>query len=111
MASALEAKEEERKAAQNELDDLLIVFSDLEEKAEKYKVRLGSRFVWMCVLTRFRNASRLWERMYLMGRMKTKTKTMKSSGAGKRSIKDKQRLDLILRLCIYGMMTVRVHRH
>jgi hypothetical protein len=33
-----EEKEEERKATQNELDDLLIVFSDLEEKADKYKV-------------------------------------------------------------------------
>ncbi|KAK1832103.1 intracellular protein transport protein USO1 [Podospora conica] len=36
----LEEKEEEKKAIQNELDDLLIVFSDLEEKADKYKERL-----------------------------------------------------------------------
>ncbi|KAK3315248.1 p115 like vesicle tethering protein [Apodospora peruviana] len=38
----LEKKEEERKAAQDELDDLLIVFSDLEEKVTKYKDRLKS---------------------------------------------------------------------
>ncbi|KAK0705195.1 p115 like vesicle tethering protein [Lasiosphaeris hirsuta] len=36
----LEAKEEERRATQNELDDLLIVFSDLEEKVTRYKDRL-----------------------------------------------------------------------
>jgi len=34
----MEKKEEEREAAQTELDDLLIVFSDLEEKVAKYKV-------------------------------------------------------------------------
>ncbi|KAK3946220.1 p115 like vesicle tethering protein [Diplogelasinospora grovesii] len=38
----IEEKEEERKATQNELDDLLIVFSDLEEKVAKYKERLKS---------------------------------------------------------------------
>lgn len=32
-------KEEEKDAAQAELDDLLIVFNDLEEKVAKYKVR------------------------------------------------------------------------
>lgn len=31
-------KEEQRIAVQYELDDLLMVFGDLEEKAEKYKV-------------------------------------------------------------------------
>jgi len=35
----VEEKEEERKSTQNELDDLLIVFSDMEEKVTKYKVR------------------------------------------------------------------------
>ncbi|KAL2018059.1 hypothetical protein VTK56DRAFT_1325 [Thermocarpiscus australiensis] len=35
-----EEKEEERKAVQSELDDLLIVFGDLEEKVSKYKERL-----------------------------------------------------------------------
>lgn len=35
-------KETERQAAQNELDDLLMVFGDLEEKASKYKERLRS---------------------------------------------------------------------
>lgn len=33
-------KETEREAAQNELDDLLMVFGDLEEKVAKYKERL-----------------------------------------------------------------------
>lgn len=32
-----------RKTAQAELDDLLIVFGDLEEKAARYKVRLCKR--------------------------------------------------------------------
>ena len=30
----------EKKAIQSELDDLLMVFGDLEEKSEKYKERL-----------------------------------------------------------------------
>jgi hypothetical protein len=33
-------KEIERQAAQSELDDLLMVFGDLEEKSQKYKQRL-----------------------------------------------------------------------
>ncbi|KAK0673470.1 p115 like vesicle tethering protein [Cercophora samala] len=36
----VEEKEKERKAAQGELDDLLMVFGDLEEKVNKYKERL-----------------------------------------------------------------------
>ncbi|KAK0651324.1 p115 like vesicle tethering protein [Cercophora newfieldiana] len=40
LRKEVEGKEEERRAVQGELDDLLIVFSDLEEKAEKYKERL-----------------------------------------------------------------------
>ena len=38
-------KEEERKIAQGELDDLLMVFGDLEEKVSKYKVGLSSHYV------------------------------------------------------------------
>ncbi len=34
----LEEREEQRVATQAELDDLLMVFGDLEEKVEKYKV-------------------------------------------------------------------------
>jgi len=34
-------KEEERESAQTELDDLLMVFGDLEEKVAKYKVCLS----------------------------------------------------------------------
>ncbi|KAH8816298.1 p115 like vesicle tethering protein [Xylogone sp. PMI_703] len=37
---SLVAKEEEKQAVQSELDDLLMVFGDLEEKANKYKDRL-----------------------------------------------------------------------
>ncbi|KAG0651473.1 Intracellular transport USO1 [Hyphodiscus hymeniophilus] len=37
---ALAEKEKERTAVQSELDDLLMVFGDLEEKSEKYKERL-----------------------------------------------------------------------
>ncbi|KAK0706654.1 p115 like vesicle tethering protein [Lasiosphaeria miniovina] len=46
-SAQLEAKEEERKTVQSELDDLLIVFSDLEDKVTKYKVsyKLGSSYL------------------------------------------------------------------
>lgn len=33
-------REEEKKATQTELDDLLMVFGDLEEKVARYKVRI-----------------------------------------------------------------------
>ncbi|KAI0376581.1 p115 like vesicle tethering protein [Hypomontagnella monticulosa] len=36
----LEEKEEQKAATQSELDDLMMVFADLEEKVEKYKKRL-----------------------------------------------------------------------
>lgn len=38
--SQLKTKDEEKAAVQTELDDLLMVFGDLEEKVEKYKVSL-----------------------------------------------------------------------
>jgi chromosome segregation ATPase len=38
--SALNDKEKARQAAQSELDDLLMVFGDIEEKVSKYKERL-----------------------------------------------------------------------
>lgn len=34
----LKDKDTERKTVQSELDDLLMVYSDLEEKAKQYKV-------------------------------------------------------------------------
>jgi chromosome segregation ATPase len=37
---SLAEMEKEKKAVQNELDDLLMVFGDMEEKTEKYKDRL-----------------------------------------------------------------------
>jgi intracellular protein transport protein USO1 len=37
---SLAEKEEEKKTIQSELDDLLMVFSDLEAKATKYKEKL-----------------------------------------------------------------------
>ena len=40
VEEALAEKENERKAVQSELDDLLMVFGDLEEKSSKYKERL-----------------------------------------------------------------------
>lgn len=36
--SQVKSKDEEKAAVQTELDDLLMVFGDLEEKVEKYKV-------------------------------------------------------------------------
>ncbi len=38
MEAQLKGKDEEKAAIQNELDDLLMVFGDLEDKAERYKV-------------------------------------------------------------------------
>jgi hypothetical protein len=38
-ASLISNKEVQREAVQNELDDLLMVFGDVEEKVAKYKVR------------------------------------------------------------------------
>lgn len=38
VSSQLEQKDQEKQVAQNELDDLLMVFADLEEKLSKYKV-------------------------------------------------------------------------
>ncbi len=38
--SSLLEKEKEKQAVQSELDDLLMVFGDLEDKATKYKKRL-----------------------------------------------------------------------
>jgi len=79
-AIEVEAKEEERKAAQNELDDLLIVFSDLEEKAEKYKVSslLGGCDGLLTVADfDSRNASKLWVRACLMGKTTMKKKGVK----------------------------------
>jgi peptidoglycan hydrolase CwlO-like protein len=38
--SAVNDKEKARQAAQSELDDLLMVFGDMEEKVSKYKNRL-----------------------------------------------------------------------
>ena len=40
LATALVEKEKERKVVQGELEDLLMVFGDLEEKSEKYKAQL-----------------------------------------------------------------------
>jgi len=42
-AAALLEKETEKQAVQSELDDLLMVFGDLEEKVTKYKERLKAR--------------------------------------------------------------------
>lgn len=39
MKSLLKQREEERQTAQTELDDLLMVFGDLEDKVARYKVR------------------------------------------------------------------------
>ena len=39
LQKQLKDKTKEKDATQTELDDLLMVFGDLEEKVEKYKVR------------------------------------------------------------------------
>lgn len=43
--SLLKQREEEKQTTQSELDDLLMVFGDLEEKVAKYKVRHCSRSI------------------------------------------------------------------
>jgi hypothetical protein len=48
LVDAIKAKD----TTQSELDDLLIVFGDLEEKVEKYKVCLSeTAHVWDSVMT------------------------------------------------------------
>ena len=67
-------KEEERKTVQGELDDLLEVFGDLEEKVTKYKVSAGLLFLLWCwgwANGGRRNGSRRWGRRCLTGRTMT----------------------------------------
>jgi hypothetical protein len=45
LASQLKQKEEDRLNVQSELDDLLMVFSDVEEKAKQHKVYFPAAFV------------------------------------------------------------------
>jgi len=82
-------KEEERKGVQGELDDLLEVFGDLEEKVTKYKVSASLLVWWCCCVgtnSGCRNGSRRWVRRCLtertrmkMGRMtRTRRKKMRS---------------------------------
>jgi hypothetical protein len=85
LRKAVEEKEEERKAAQSELDDLLEVFGDFEEKINKYKVSTCCGGGCMLVLWRWcgandesRNGSRRWGRRCLMERTTTTT-TMKTT--------------------------------
>jgi seryl-tRNA synthetase len=78
MTSQLEQKDQEKQAVQSELDDLLMVFGDLEEKAAKYKVREGNS---LSVVMNYSNqvccriVSRHWVRLsQMMKTMKTTTK-------------------------------------
>jgi hypothetical protein len=92
-----EEKEKERKNAQSELDDLLELFGDLEEKVTKYKVSflLVVEWVgmWMDADVDCRNDSRSWGRRCRMQRrrrrrmrtgmmMTTMTRKKKSSRGG-----------------------------
>ncbi|KAK0626116.1 p115 like vesicle tethering protein [Immersiella caudata] len=87
LRKEVDGKEEERRAVQGELDDLLIVFSDLEEKAEKYKVCFpGSESGWglkgvvMVANVGNRNVLRHLGRVCRMERMKMrKERTMMMS--------------------------------
>jgi len=75
-----EEKEKEKKEVQGELDDLLMVFGDLEEKVTKYKVSLaGLRPQIHCTSADGydRNGSRLLAKRYLTGRRKERKKRMR----------------------------------
>jgi hypothetical protein len=79
LRKAVEEKEEERKAAQSELDDLLEVFGDFEEKINKYKVSIPGNVVYWCGANDgSRNDSRRWGRRCLMERTTTTTTTMRT---------------------------------
>ena len=69
-------KEEERKTAQGELDDLLMVFGDLEEKVSKYKVGLSSHYVKLILIRPNRVNSKLWEKKFPKERMMVTAKKM-----------------------------------
>lgn len=74
---ATKKAEEEKKATQNELDDLLMVFGDLEEKVAKYKVcQSRNRQYWSLRLIHrtHRRSSRNLERSSLTVKMKMRMK-------------------------------------
>jgi UDP-2,3-diacylglucosamine pyrophosphatase LpxH len=73
----LKEKEEQQSSTQTELDDLLMVFGDLEEKVEKYKVCPACTLCdQLSVNSRFRYASKNWAKLYLMVRRTRTTRTM-----------------------------------
>jgi chromosome segregation ATPase len=77
--SEAKEKEEARQATQSELDDLLIVFGDLEAKRTEDKVWLLSSHVENC-LTSSSNDSRILAKIFQRMRMMMKTmKRMKTS--------------------------------
>jgi intracellular protein transport protein USO1 len=77
----LKTKDEERVATQTELDDLLMVFGDLEERVEKYKVSLHAtqQTLLQCMLAHFfyRNKYRNLVVQCRTRRMTTTMKTMR----------------------------------
>lgn len=72
-----EENEKARNSAQNELEDLLIVFADLEAKRNEDKVSLCHFHCLLVLLTPWiRNDSKLWARMSLTLKTKATTKMM-----------------------------------
>lgn len=71
-----EEMEAEKKEAQGELDDMLMLFADLEEKVTKYKVSADCHFEqrwYRDADDDYRNDSRLWARRCQMERRMTMT--------------------------------------
>lgn len=80
---AFKKAEEDRKTTQNELDDLLMVFGDLEEKVAKYKVsQPGPVICWEFELTHclYRQSSGNSERPSPTAKMRTKIATRRKKG-------------------------------
>lgn len=75
MAEAAKARDN----TQSELDDLLMVFADLEEKVQKYKVRACHSLVGACPLTKSRVASVSLGKQCLTAKTMT-TMTMQVAG-------------------------------
>lgn len=87
LQNDLEAKEEARRTAQNELDDLFVVLGDLEEKRSRDKVCSAIDYEDSEFSNIARNACGLTERQSLMMKWTTTTKTRTQRKRAKRRVK------------------------
>jgi hypothetical protein len=92
LEGEVKVEREKVEEKEGELDELLIVFGDLEEKVTKYKVSFcfGWGWGWWCAWANGddRNDSRHWVRRCLMGKMMRRRMMMRTR---RRKMKKKKR--------------------